>query len=322
MTVKKLIPKGQSVDDLIADLKEKKQNLNAVFEKLTPHQKELIAKQALINNLINGQSERQKRSLVDVPRERLTWLESKSPKSQSNYKYALEIFDRFVKKPNLLETTRSDVLNYQIWLKKQRYSANSQRLLLDAASSFFQHFVNFNYLSHNPFHGINRPRKQYKHPNGSTLMSTSTLNQVVHALSPAGNSTHRQLWKAVKLVLATGLRWSEIGTAESNREYFRFIAKGSKHRTLRTPHELIPLFELTGNFKKLFPKWNSNWMRTQLNQILKPYQFRNQPTPHDFRHYFAKQLYEKTRSVVAVKTALGHSNIAITDTYLNSLGYY
>ena len=63
-------------------------------------------------------------------------------------------------------------------------------------------------------------------------------------------------------------------------------------------------------------------MRTQLNQILKPYQFKNQPTPHDFRHYFAKQLYEKTKSVVAVKTALGHSNIAITDTYLNSLGYY
>ena len=193
MTVKKLIPKGQSVDDLIANLKAKKQDLNSIFEKLTPHQKELIAKQALINNLISTQSERQKRSLVDVPRERLTWLESKSPNSQLSYRYALELFERFVKKPNLLETTRSDVLNYQIWLKKQRYSANSQRLLLDATSSFFQHFVNFNYLSHNPFHGINRPRRQYKHPNGSTLMSTSTLNQVVHALSPAGNSTHRQL---------------------------------------------------------------------------------------------------------------------------------
>ena len=81
--MKKIVIKGQSVSDLIADLKSKKQDLNALFEKLTPQQKELIAKKALLNNLISNQSDRQKRSLVDVPRERLTWIRIKKSKQSS-----------------------------------------------------------------------------------------------------------------------------------------------------------------------------------------------------------------------------------------------
>ena len=43
-------------------------------------------------------------------------------------------------------------------------------------------------------------------------------------------------------------------------------------------------------------------------------------SPHDFRHYYATQLYKSTKDIRKVQVALGHSNIAVTDTYLRGLG--
>jgi len=41
---------------------------------------------------------------------------------------------------------------------------------------------------------------------------------------------------------------------------------------------------------------------------------------HDLRHAFAVRLYGRSRDVYAVKTALFHANVAVTETYLRSLG--
>jgi site-specific recombinase XerC len=41
---------------------------------------------------------------------------------------------------------------------------------------------------------------------------------------------------------------------------------------------------------------------------------------HDLRHSFAVRLYEATHDVYQVEQALGHANVAVTETYLRSLG--
>ena len=41
---------------------------------------------------------------------------------------------------------------------------------------------------------------------------------------------------------------------------------------------------------------------------------------HDLRHAFAVRLYQGTRDVYQVEKALGHANVAVTETYLRSLG--
>jgi hypothetical protein len=41
---------------------------------------------------------------------------------------------------------------------------------------------------------------------------------------------------------------------------------------------------------------------------------------HDLRHAFAVELYQETRNVYAVEKALGHATVAVTETYLRSLG--
>ena len=41
---------------------------------------------------------------------------------------------------------------------------------------------------------------------------------------------------------------------------------------------------------------------------------------HDLRHAFAVRLYETTRDVYQVEKALGHATVAVTETYLRSLG--
>jgi integrase/recombinase XerD len=41
---------------------------------------------------------------------------------------------------------------------------------------------------------------------------------------------------------------------------------------------------------------------------------------HDLRHAFAVRLYQATKDVYQVEKALGHANVAVTETYLKSLG--
>jgi integrase len=41
---------------------------------------------------------------------------------------------------------------------------------------------------------------------------------------------------------------------------------------------------------------------------------------HDLRHAFAVRLYEATHDVHQVEKALGHATVAVTETYLRSLG--
>jgi len=41
--------------------------------------------------------------------------------------------------------------------------------------------------------------------------------------------------------------------------------------------------------------------------------------PHMLRHAYASELYKKTKDVLLIKKLLGHSNIATTSRYLESL---
>ena len=41
---------------------------------------------------------------------------------------------------------------------------------------------------------------------------------------------------------------------------------------------------------------------------------------HDFRHYFAVKFYRECRDIYAVKEALGHASIQVTEVYLSGLG--
>ena len=41
---------------------------------------------------------------------------------------------------------------------------------------------------------------------------------------------------------------------------------------------------------------------------------------HDLRHAFAVRLYDATHDVYQVEKALGHASVAVTETYLRSLG--
>lgn len=66
-------------------------------------------------------------------------------------------------------------------------------------------------------------------------------------------------------------------------------------------------------------QWQHLWqkhIRTMYDAGL----LRDEFSPHDFRHYYATELYTATKDIRAVQVALGHTNIAITDTYLRGLG--
>ena len=47
---------------------------------------------------------------------------------------------------------------------------------------------------------------------------------------------------------------------------------------------------------------------------------RHHHSVHDFRHYFAVKLYRETQDVYAIKAALGHATVSVTEVYLAGLG--
>ena len=66
-------------------------------------------------------------------------------------------------------------------------------------------------------------------------------------------------------------------------------------------------------------QWQHLWQK-HVRTMYEAGLLRDEFSPHDFRHYYATELYKATKDIRKVQVALGHSNIAITDTYLRGLG--
>lgn len=65
------------------------------------------------------------------------------------------------------------------------------------------------------------------------------------------------------------------------------------------------------------------WQHLFQEHITKMYKaglIREEYSPHDFRHFFATELYKATKDIKAVQRALNHASVGITDIYLKGLG--
>ena len=109
----------------------------------------------------------------------------------------------------------------------------------------------------------------------------------------------------------SGTRWTT--TSRGKQQSGKVLAEAREAITraglsLRSPFEATTSELIAKAFKYLVEKLHAAG------------RIRARYSVHDLRHAFAVRLYESTRDVYQVEKALGHASVAVTETYLRSLG--
>jgi integrase len=146
--------------------------------------------------------------------------------------------------------------------------------------------------------------------------------EVQQALKKAAAKDHKT-WLIIKVLAETGVRVSEL-IAITPRDInddntLSVTGKGSKHRIIDIPGELVLQLRLFIKNNKIKPK-----------NALFPYTCRNigyithaiiDKNPHAFRHGYAIQLLRKTKNIRYLQKQLGHSKLDTTQIYLQFMEF-
>ena len=303
-----------STDRWIAEIKAA--GVDAFFAKLPAKTKELLIKTALARKLIKRQETKINQALLDQPAIITAYINSLNPLNQRLFTWGLKKYQTWLTKANtaFLDVDRVLALKYVAFVKAN-LKANSCRQLLSIVRRLYDEFVLREAITANPFAKMPSLKAEWKpRPVGEYTPANIAL-----LLKAAWSANHHQLIKAIGVCLNYGLRWNELATFEVNSHFVRWTAKGNKARTAPLTPEIKDNLKIVGSntyFKTYWPTPpDPRSLRRQFALAAKKAGLKW--TPHDLRHYFARQLFAKTKDILAVKAALGHASISTTNIYLN-----
>lgn len=235
-----------------------------------------------------------------------------------------------------------DINRYKRYLA-DRYSANTVRLALATASTFYRYVEAEGYIEYQPFAMITYPRKQYKkaiQPDQGApvpVMSEEEYQAIVEALDQkaealgdmvydrASRESARRLLPLIHYMATYGLRIGDTLTVRLEEgDRFSYRQKGGQIRRKSLRPVSQEILSESGNLKrqpfKDMAKVTVQGALRRLNKKLADRGvIRHAYSAHDFRHLYAVRLYQETKDVYVVKEALGHSTVAVTEIYLAGL---
>ena len=240
---------------------------------------------------------------------------------------------------HLLQMRRAEVNRFKEWLRS-RYADNTVRLTLAAGSSFFSYLEAEQYVERSPFSHITYPRKQYKKAvqtdqgspvpvmnaaeNASIFAELERRSQADAATigEKQARNGARRLLPIVHFLSTYGLRVGDVLTVRIEKGN-RFSYRGKGGRI--TSRELLPETAafLSGKrepFAGIGKSTVQQGIKRLTAELVRRGGIRHAYSAHDFRHYFAVELYREVGDVYAVKEALGHATVSVTEVYLASLG--
>lgn len=130
-------------------------------------------------------------------------------------------------------------------------------------------------------------------------------------------------WYMITKVLAgTGMRIGEamsVTFGDIRRGACQVYGKGGKQRTVYFSHSLQENLHLYMKGKKddekLIP-YSKHYVRTAYRNIKRRYDIKVKNNPHEYRHFFARQMYEVIQDLALIKGLLGHESINTTSCYI------
>lgn len=126
----------------------------------------------------------------------------------------------------------------------------------------------------------------------------------------------------LRLLACTGLRISEsyqvtFGDLKLTRKVI--MGKGTKTRVIWFPLKFrkeIQLYTQGHKDKEQVVHYGDTYIRSKLKRLQKKLHIKCKLSPHEFRRFYARQIYKKTKDVYLVKDLLGHASIRTTMRYL------
>lgn len=126
----------------------------------------------------------------------------------------------------------------------------------------------------------------------------------------------------VKLLASTGMRIGEamsVTYGDFRKGYCTVFGKGDKERTVYFSHllreTLFMYIKDKADTEHMIP-YSKNYVRTAFRNIKRRYKLDFNNSPHEFRRFFARQMYETTHDEALIKGLLGHENIKTTSHYI------
>ena len=232
----------------------------------------------------------------------------------------------------LSKATRDDIINFMLYQKDRRLSANSIARRLAAIKVFYRFLVRERLLKNDVTSLIESPKLWQKIP------QTLSLNEVESLLSqPNIRDTQGIRDRAIlETLYATGMRASEavnlkVDGLNLDIGFLRCIGKGSKERVIPLGRKAIMSLKryLDITRPKLLKRKESEFLflnrfgkkisRQSLWKIIKKYarqaRIKKPIRPHILRHSFATHLLERGADLRSVQEMLGHANISTTQIY-------
>lgn len=251
-----------------------------------------------------------------------------------------QISDDFYK-----STSTSDIEGYIISLETKEINGQLQRVGSDiqcarwsGLSTFFDFLVKRNHISENPVAKTTRPKNTSEHT--VTYLTKPEIKKIINIIdkNPSAIMSARDK-TIISLALSTGLRVGaitnlNISDINFDEQFISVIEKGNKSRQIEVGDNTI---ELLRNWLKVrnkeFADVDSNALfisrknvritSKAIGDMIKKYSTQagitKHITPHKCRSSAATNLAAAGVSIQAIAKQLGHSNVAVTQRYIDVL---
>ncbi len=255
------------------------------------------------------------------------WLHNRPAGTQKNYRRDVRSLLDFVGKP-LQEIALEDLQAYASHLNARQLKDSTKRSKLNAVKSLFTFGTKLNYFRFNVAAALRLPKR-------NSILAGRVVKQIeIFKLIDRGTSNPRDR-ALLKLLYACGLRisealglnWDDFTERDSGEIQAQVLGKGQKLRVVLIPLQIwMELEALRGDASgdaPMFTSCRGNRLdRTMAHKIIKQAAaaagISEKISCHWLRHSHATHALGKGASISLVRDSLGHSNISVTNVYLES----
>ena len=252
------------------------------------------------------------------------WLHGRPHTSVKAYRKAIYEFFDFVPK-SLRECKLEDLQDYDNYLIEKNLSPASVRLKINALKSFFTFATQLNYIPFNIAAAIKPPKGKYSL--AGRILSKEDCQKIINCSELSLRDS-----LIVKFFYYTGvrvselcrLRWSDFSQQLNGAVQVRIIGKGEKERIIIVPAKLwSAMQELRGENVFVFhsvrgKQLDCGFVTKLIKKIAIKAINKNNISAHWLRHAHAQHTLAAGAPIHLVRDSLGHSNISITNIYLES----
>lgn len=236
---------------------------------------------------------------------------------------------------SILEVRHSHIRSWVVSLMQAGQSTRSINRRLSCLKTYFKYLKKRGFIDKDPMKKVVSPKTGARLP----VYVQEPQMAALFSVAPFGSDYMGQLHRIIlEILYATGMRRSELASLrladiDFSRAVMRVRGKGNKDRLCPLPPYLAPLLEqFIALRQSSFPSTTETVLLLNrkgqpfspesiyyvVHKYLSRFTTAEQQSPHVLRHSFATHLSNNGADLNAIKSLLGHANLAATQIYMHN----